>query len=289
MFNPDKKIIENLRKEDLKLPEFDTEIEELDDTYRNFFQSRFEDWDKQYHAKRSAIEKTYNIKILGQGKHSIVFTSPDLPDEYVMSYCKSISEADSPFEKNKESKRRLVEKTFKLKTNFYLNRIMNILFPGKIAKIHYWNVDEKLLHETTVREKIDGVTVAHGFNSRWQAFEIPKKDNSNNDSPVLEIKNLMLKNKIPIYLDLENINNVLIRKDGSECYVDGELESFNPYNDEEEYSLDNIQKLMKNLSTPDADQRKIITYIDRIKALKTEYIKTMKEIDPDWGTFPSIR
>ncbi|MCF7831752.1 MAG: hypothetical protein K9M36_02620 [Candidatus Pacebacteria bacterium] len=287
MFNPNKKIIENLRKEDLKLPEYDREVEELDENYLQFFKSRFEDWDKNYHTKRSAIEKTYNINILGQGKHSIVFTSPDLPDEYVMSYCKSISEADSPIEKNKDPKKRLVEKTFKLKANFYLNRVMNILFPGKIAKIHYWNVDEKFLHETTVREKIDGVTAGYGFYSSWQAFEIPTKKSADGNLKISEIKNLMWKNNIPIYLDLENINNVLIRKDGSECYVDGELESFDPY-EVEDHSFDNIQKLMKDLNTPDADQRKIMTYIDRIKALEAEYKTTMKEIDPDWGTFPSI-
>lgn len=284
MLNPDKKIIENLRKEDLKLPEYDTEIEELDENYLRFFRSRFEDWGKQYHAKKTAIETTYNINILGQGKHSIVFTSPDLPDEYVMSYCKSISEADSAFEKNKTPKRRLTEKTFKLKTNFYLNRIMNILFPGKIAKIHYWNVDEKLLHETTVREKIDGITVAYGFDSHWQAFEIPTKNNGDVTLKISEIEILMRKNKLPVYLDLENINNVLIRKDGSECYVDGELESFDPY-DRADHSFDNIQKLMEELSTPDADQRKIVNHINRIKVLETEYKAAMKEIDPYWGTF----
>jgi len=277
MFNLDRQLIKDLSKEDLKLPEFDEQITELDDDYRNFFQSKFQDWGKQYHSRKEEIEHKLDIHILGQGKNSVVFTSDELPDKYVMSYAKSMSEADNSFERQKDPERRLIEKTFRSKHNFYLNRIMNELFPGSVAKIHYSSVHEEHLYEVTVREKIEGVMA--GFKT-WEASEIPKHASRIDTMNILEIKNLLYKKRIPITLDAENINNVLVRKDGSECYVDGELHFLEGegLGDREEYSFENILELMDELHITERKQHKVLKWVDRAVSIEAEHQERLKSI-----------
>lgn len=250
----------------------------------SYFRKAWRDWGDEYHTERARIEQEHGITILGQGRESLVFTSPDLPDTVMLSYTDNkMTSWDDRLD--------LVRRTYQVKVQYYLNRIMKTLFPGNFARLHFASYDPDDLGEVHVREKITAVSDAYFASVDSNPWHRASEVDTSREPWMTgaQLQRLCEQHDFPVALDDVNPNNFIPTASG-ETYVDGELlitifgsplsehYTHNPAKAKrmkrESYeALGNFLDYIDQAGTySDADTQRVMQYIDRIKAITEEFL-----------------